>query len=83
MSRFSPAIETDPMIDISGLLKHECFLCSHPILFANDLGRWGQDGGLDVLLDCHISCLNGRSPAEVALEYHRRIHDLAGVARTH
>ena len=80
MSRFKPAIETDPAVNITGLLSRECFLCGKRVGNLNDLGRWGVEG---VELDCHISCLNGRTPADVSVEYHRRIHDLAGAARMH
>ena len=71
----------DPDVDISGLLNDECFLCGKPVLFLNDFGRWGIDGELSVLLPCHISCLHGRSPAQVKNEYHRRLHDLANIKR--
>lgn len=79
MSKFHAAIDAEA--DITGLLGDECFLCGHPIVFTNDFGRWGLDGELSVLLPCHISCLNGRTDAEVRAEYHRRVHDLANVKR--
>lgn len=71
----------DPTLDIAGRIEDECFLCSHAI--RGEALYFGLEGPLMPELPIHRHCLNGRDSEQVAREYHRRISDLANLARMH
>jgi len=71
----------NPDLDIAGRIGNECFLCAKPIV--REPVFYAPVTPMAVELPAHLACFDGRDMAEVAREYHRRIHDLANVARMH
>ena len=70
----------DPAESVAALLGNECFICGKVILGRQATGWYGTAG---LELPLHISCADGMDTHQVAVEYHRRVSDLANMRRFH
>lgn len=75
-------IGVDPTQDIGGRIGLECFVCGKPVLDAVPI-FWKGTEWFHPKLPIHKAHLDAYDTNEIAAEYHRRISDLAEVARTH